>query len=134
SARCIVLQASIRSLVGFITFFSRLTAYAFAGAVICLLVILPGTMLAQTGNASLGGIIQDPTKALIPGVTVTAKNVNTAVTATQLTNDSGIYSFPVLQPGTYEVSAELSGFKKSLQKAELPYAGQVRVNFTLELG
>ena len=52
----------------------------------------------------------------------------------QITNESGVYSFPVLQPGTYEVSAELPGFKKIVQKAELPYAGQVRVNFTLEVG
>jgi len=96
--------------------------------------VLAGNLFAQTGNASLGGIVQDPTKALIPGVAVTAKNVDTAVTATQLTNDAGVYNFPVLQPGTYEVSAELNGFKKSLQKAELPYAGQVRANFTLELG
>ena len=89
---------------------------------------------AQGGNAQLGGVVQDPSKALIPGVTITAKNVDTGVIATQLTNESGIYNFPVLQPGTYEVSAELPGFKKSVQKAELPYAGQVRVNFTLEIG
>ena len=53
---------------------------------------------------------------------------------TQVTNESGVYNFPVLQPGTYEVSAELPGFKKGIQKAELPYAGQVRLNFTLEIG
>jgi hypothetical protein len=96
--------------------------------------VLAGNLSAQTGNAALGGVVQDPSKALIPGVTVTAKNVDTAVAVTQITNDSGIYSFPVLQPGTYQVSAELTGFKKSLQTAALPYAGQVRVNFTLELG
>jgi hypothetical protein len=79
-------------------------------------------------------VVTDPSKALIPGVTITAKNVNTGITTTQLTNESGIYSFPVLQPGTYEISAELSGFKKSIQKSELPYAGQVRANFTLEIG
>lgn len=95
---------------------------------------LAGNLSAQTGNASLGGIVQDPTNALIPGVTVTAKNVATAVTTTQITNEAGVYNFPVLQPGTYEVSAELPGFKKSLQRTDLPYAGQVRVNFTLQIG
>ena len=82
--------------------------------------------------------MEDPTKALIPGVTIVTKNIDTNVTVTQVTNESGVYSFPVLQPGTYEVSAELPGFKKAVQKAvqkaELPYAGQVRVNFTLEVG
>jgi Carboxypeptidase regulatory-like domain len=99
-----------------------------------LLAGLAGNVLAQTGNASLGGIVEDPSKALIPGVTITAKNVDTAVTTTQITNESGVYNFPVLQPGSYEISAELPGFKKGVQRAELPYAGQVRVNFTLEVG
>jgi hypothetical protein len=95
---------------------------------------LAGNLFAQTGNASLGGIVDDPSKALVPGVTITAKNVDTSVTATQITNESGVYNFAALQPGTYEITAQLPGFKKSVQKAELPYAGQVRVNFTLELG
>jgi hypothetical protein len=96
---------------------------------------LAGSVFAQTGNALLGGTVQDPTNALIPGVTITAKNVATGVTLTRLTNESGTYNFPVLQPGTYEVSAELAGFKKALQKnVELPYAGAVRIDFTLELG
>lgn len=99
-----------------------------------LLAVVTASALAQTGNASLGGSVEDPTKALIPGVTIVTKNIDTNVTVTQVTNESGVYSFPVLQPGTYEVSAELPGFKKAVQKAELPYAGQVRVNFTLEVG
>ena len=101
---------------------------------VLLLVALAANLPAQTGNASLGGIVEDPSKALIPGVTITAKNVDTAITLTQVTNESGVYNFPVVQPGTYEVSAELPGFKKAVQRAELPYAGQVRVNFTLEIG
>jgi hypothetical protein len=102
--------------------------------VVLLFFVLTANSFGQTGNASLGGVVQDPTKALIPGVAVTATNVGTGVAVTQLTNDSGIYSFPVLPPGTYQVSAELAGFKKSVQTSELPYAGQVRANFTLELG
>src|SRR5262245_38305654 len=101
---------------------------------VLLLVVLAGNLFAQTGNSSLGGIVEDPSKALIPGVTVTATNVATGVISKQVTNESGVYNFAALQPGNYEVSAELPGFKKALQKAELPYAGQVRVNFTLEIG
>jgi len=94
-----------------------------------------GNAFAQGGSAQLGGIAQDISKALIPGVTVTAKNVATGVTTVQLTNESGAYSFPVLQPGTYEISAELSGFKKFIQRnVEVPYAGQIRLNVTLEVG
>jgi hypothetical protein len=96
---------------------------------------LAGSAFAQTGSAQLGGIVQDSSSALIPGSTVTAKNVGTGVALTQITNESGAYSFPVLQPGTYEVSAELPGFKKTVHRdVALPYAGQVRLNFTLEVG
>ncbi len=98
--------------------------------------LLCGTnAFAQTGNAQLGGIVQDPSKALIPGVTITAANVDTNVAATQVTNESGAYNFPVLQPGTYRVSAELPGFKKVVNNdVRLTYAGQTRIDFTLEVG
>ena len=100
-----------------------------------LLVGSAGSVFAQGGNAQLGGFVQDSSKALIPGVTIAAKNVGTSVAQTQITNESGAYSFPGLQPGTYEISAELPGFKKSVQReVSLPYAGQVRLNFTLEVG
>src|SRR5262249_31440 len=105
-----------------------------AGAVMGLLLVFSGSLFAQTGNGSIGGSVQDPSKGQIPGVTVTARNVGTNISTMQLTNESGVYNFPVLQPGTYEVWAELPGFKKSVERTELPYAGQVRVNFTLEVG
>jgi hypothetical protein len=66
-------------------------------SVLLLLAGLAGNVYAQTGNASLGGSVQDPSKALIPGVSITAKNVDTAVTTMQITNESGVYSFPALR-------------------------------------
>jgi hypothetical protein len=63
-------------------------------------------------NAQLGGIVSDPSGALLPGVTVTSTNTATGVVTTTLSNESGAYSFPSLQPGrTYTVSASLTGFK-----------------------
>jgi hypothetical protein len=68
------------------------------------------SLLAQ--NAQLGGIVSDPSGALLPGVTVSATNTATGVVTTTLSNESGAYSFPNLQPGrSYTVSAALSGFK-----------------------
>jgi len=57
-----------------------------------LLVLFAGNALAQGGNAQLGGIVQDPSKALVPGVTVTAINVDTNVTSKTVTNESGASS------------------------------------------
>jgi len=108
-----------------------------ATAVVTALILclgLAGIAHGQTGNAQLGGIVADPSRALIPGVTITATNVATAVSVTQLTNDSGAYSFPVLQPGTYRVTADLSGFKKMVHEIQLGYATSVRDDFTLQVG
>jgi Carboxypeptidase regulatory-like domain len=96
---------------------------------------LAASAFGQTGNAQLGGTVQDPSKALVPGVTITATNIETNVTVTQITNETGAYSFPVLQPGSYRVSADLPGFKKQVfNDVRLPYAGQIRIDFTLQLG
>jgi hypothetical protein len=94
-----------------------------------------GSAFAQTGNGSIGGSVQDPTKALIPGVSVTATNVDTDVSVTQVTNETGNYGFPVLPPGTYRVKAELPGFRTEVvNDIRLSYAGQVRIDITLQVG
>lgn len=94
-----------------------------------------GLLYGQTGNASLGGIVMDTTKALIPGVSITAKDVNTGVVTTTITNDAGSYNFPTLLPGSYEVTADLAGFKKtSATDVRLGLSSQGRLNFTLEIG
>src|SRR5262245_12522890 len=100
---------------------------------VCLLFGMVG--LAQEGiNATLSGTVSDPTGALIPGVEVTAKNVATGVSATTLTNESGTYRFPSLQPGTYEATAVLSGFSTQTFRVALGTAAQISQNFTLQVG
>ena len=69
--------------------------------------LLIAPLYGQSTNGSIGGTIEDTTKALLPGVTVTATNVNTGVVSTSLTNETGAYSFPNLAPGQYKVTAEL---------------------------
>jgi hypothetical protein len=104
-----------------------------AALALCLLFTVQG--FAQTGiNATLSGTVSDPTGALIPGVEVTAKNTDTEVASTTLTNESGTYRFPSLQPGTYEVNAALAGFQAQTIRLTLGTAQQIRQNFTLQVG
>src|SRR3954471_13835435 len=101
------------------------------GLIVCLLLATVG--FAQEGiNASLSGTVSDPTGALIPGVEVTAKNVATGVATNSLTNESGAYRFPSLQPGDYEVTSSLTGFQSQTFKLSLGTAQQIRQNFTLQ--
>ena len=77
---------------------------------------MAGTVFAQV-NSAIGGTVEDPSGALIPGVTITATNAQTSVASTTLTNESGAYNFPALIAGTYRVSASLPGARSCLTAA-----------------
>jgi hypothetical protein len=103
-------------------------------------VFLAGTLVlslctaALAQNATLGGTVSDPSKALIPGVTVTSTNTQTGIVTTTITNETGSYNFPSLQSGTYRVSAQLPGFQtQTYNDVALGVSQQVRLNFTLEV-
>src|SRR5262249_55203636 len=103
-----------------------------AVALLCLSVRVAA--IAQSSNASLSGTVSDAAKALIPGVTITATNTDTGVVSTGFSNETGTYNIPGLLPGVYKVSAELAGFQtRTFTDVRLGNAGQVRLNFTLEV-
>src|SRR5215831_1711055 len=104
-----------------------------AAAVLCL--AFSNDVFAQTGNASVGGFVQDPTQAFIPGVTVTATNTQTGVVTSAVTNESGTYTIPSLLPGVYRLSAELPGFRTRVYNGvQLGANTTGRYNFTLDVG
>src|SRR3989475_4818076 len=102
-------------------------------SIVLLFVGASGSAFAQV-NAVLSGTVADASGALIPGVEVTAKNVNTGIIDTRLSNESGNFVFPSLQPGTYTLSAALSGFQTATyNNVVLGQGQQVRLNFTLQV-
>ncbi len=104
-------------------------------AALMLPVIFLTNAFSQTSNATLGGTVSDASRALIPGVTVTATNTQTGIVSTSLTNETGSYNFPSLQSGNYTVSAELPGFQtQAYSDVALGLSQQVRLNFTLQVG
>src|SRR5215831_10517393 len=103
-------------------------------AVSILLLLASVPVLAQV-NAGLSGTVSDSSGALIPGVEVTAKNINTGITDTRITNETGNFVFPSLQPGTYTLTSALSGFQTATyDNVVLGEGQQVRLNFTLQVG
>ena len=89
---------------------------AFAAALL-LCSLLSVNAFSQSTNATLGGTIQDASRAFIPGVTVTATNTGTGVVASVVSNEAGVYQFASLQPGTYDIKAELPGFQTAAAKS-----------------
>jgi hypothetical protein len=69
--------------------------------------------LAQTLTGSITGTVKDQQGAVLPGVTVTLTGKMGA--QTQVTDATGTYRFPALEPGTYDVAADLSGFGPAKQ-------------------
>ena len=103
--------------------------------VLLLGLLAPASAGAQTGAASLTGIVTDETGAAVPGATVTATNQATNVEYTAISNDAGSYTMTSLPVGNYVIKAELSRFKTAASKPIAFEAKQVvRLDFKLELG
>jgi hypothetical protein len=100
-----------------------------------LLAMLPVVAHAQTGAASMTGLVTDQTGAAVPGATVTATNQATNVPYTAVSNDAGNYTITSVPIGTYIVKAELSSFKTATTKPIAVEAKQIlRLDFKLEVG
>ena len=100
--------------------------------------ILIGLILTQAAaaqvNSTVSGTVEDTHKALIPGVTITATNIQTGVETKTISNDTGSYNFPALVPGTYRIKAELMGFNtKTVSSIELAAGLSFRQNFVLDI-
>lgn len=91
------------------------------------------TLFGQATGRILGSVL-DPSSASMPGVTVTATEPSTGVQRSATTNGIGSYGFSSLQPGDYEISVEMAGFKKAIKRATVNIGRDITVDFTLEVG
>jgi hypothetical protein len=90
---------------------------------------------AQGSRGSITGKISDPQSAVIPGVPVVVRNVLTGLTTRVVTNQTGYYEANFLDPGTYSVSAEASGFKTTIRPGiELVTGDRLSIDLQLEVG
>jgi hypothetical protein len=104
-------------------------------SVCCIVLALSASGFAQTITASITGNASDPSGAVIPGGAVTATNTETNIRTTTTTNAEGIYTFPFLRVGSYTITVETKGFKKSVVGPFRVEANQIaRIDVKLELG
>jgi len=89
----------------------RLIVIVTAGVLVCV-----GTALGQSTFGTILGTVRDSSGALIPGSVITVENTGTSSRRSGLSDESGSYTFPNLEPGSYKVKIELPGF----QVAEYP--------------
>jgi hypothetical protein len=104
-------------------------------AAACLCVLFVGGLFAQVEKATLSGTVTDPSGAVIVDAKIQAKNVNTGVTYSGVTDGQGRYILPEMQIGTYEVSAQKSGFQQMLQTGVVLSVGARPIlDFKLSVG
>src|SRR5215510_11643455 len=103
---------------------------------IALLLLLPTvTAGAQEFRGSLTDRITDPTGAALVGATVNLKNAETNIVNATSTNEDGVYNFPLLQPGKYQLSVTQQGFKAAQRNnIELRVADKLTVDVQMEVG
>jgi len=86
-------------------------------ALILLLSLFTGSSSAQTVTGQISGTVTDPTGAVIPGAKVTLTYNLTEQQRDLVTDSSGVFVFPELVPGSYQLSVNAAGFQAYTQKA-----------------
>lgn len=93
------------------------------------------TTSAQVTTGSILGTIRDASGAVVPGAKVTVTDTGKGTSSTRQTDTDGNYNVPFLIPGAYNVSVEMSGFKRSVSNnIVLDIDQKAEVDFMLQLG
>ncbi len=101
------------------------------------MVLLGAAAPATLGQGYFGtvtGVLSDPTAALLPGVKVTLADQEKGYTFSAVTDEVGRYLYRSVPPGTYSVSAEMTGFEKAIRTGIRVDVNQhATVNLSLKL-
>ncbi len=100
--------------------------------VLALVAVTPA--VGQEYRGRVQGSLTDETQLAVPGAQVTMRNDATGVSVTRVTGPEGRYLFDYVDPGTYTLTAELSGFATVVQKNVLVQArGDVTADVTMKV-
>jgi hypothetical protein len=101
----------------------------------CVLAVLfPLGIAAQETRGSISGTVRD-NEGVVPGATIVVTNTDTRVSQTLVSNESGYFEAPLLNPGNYAVTVQMQGFKSATRNdIVLGVGAQLTVPFTLEIG
>ena len=93
------------------------------------------SLMGQSTMGTISGIVSDPSGAVVPGAEVKLTNQSTNITAGTKSNNSGVYVFSNVLPGTYQLTVSASGFKTDVTRHLVVYVNQqVTENVGLAVG
>src|SRR4030095_7085145 len=107
-------------------------------SVIALLVALIAIAIpvhAQAPSGEISGTVVDSSGLPVPGATITLTNQATTSVRVVQTNEVGLYVISAIPPGTYDLKAELTGFRTVERKGVVVQVGSAnRLAFTMDVG
>jgi Carboxypeptidase regulatory-like domain/TonB dependent receptor len=109
---------------------------------LCTALLVPAAIMfiarpahAQVINGTILGTVKDLSGAFVPGATITATNTGTSFSRKTITDASGNYTVPLLPIGSYTVTADAHGFKKTIRTGvSLRLGEQARIDLVLSVG
>jgi hypothetical protein len=93
--------------------------------------------LARAQNANTGeikGVVMDASGAVVPGTSVSIKNVQTGLVTQTKTNQAGLYDVPFLAPGNYTITFSKQGFRDFVREGVGLQIETLQINGTLQVG
>ena len=100
-----------------------------------LIILLTASAAWAQATAQMSGTVRDESGAVLPGVTVTVTQVDTSVTRTAVTDETGAYLLPNLPTGPYKLQVSLQGFRTYEQTGIVLQVGATPViNAALAVG
>lgn len=112
---------------------SRVCRAAFLSIVVSL--FASAVAFAQsTNSADLRGTVTDASGAVVPGVQVTIRNIDTGIVTDLTTNDAGVYDSVSIRPGKYQITFNKEGFGKVVRDGITADVGVISVNAKLTIG
>jgi hypothetical protein len=88
----------------------------------------------STVAGAIGGVVTNPNKEVVPNASVTVRNTETNKEDTATTDDQGRFKVPGLQPGTYAITINGSGFSPYTQEATVEVGRETTINAALSIG
>ena len=97
--------------------------------------LIPALTFGQSLNSSISGTVTDASGAVVPGAELTLTSVARQISAKSTSGSDGLYSFPNLVPGSYDLKVSAKGFKPLSQKnLAVSVSQNARVDVRLEVG
>src|SRR3989454_7655590 len=107
----------------------------FVTALVATIALGTSLVFAQTSMATILGTVRDTSGALVPGVSITVKHIESGLTRTVVSSERGGYNVPPLPVGAYEITTTMPGFKQAVRSGINLLIGQEAVvDLTLEVG